>query len=298
MSKIDTLDIFCSKNLSGKIAFNKFNIDDAHITGTNFDTPLIFDDLTFSNLGFDYFTNESSLQLIDVRSSENKPTKLKIENTHMGKAQFLSTNFRTFTLVTIENVNLTQISSSLVTWFEMKQLDPNVNGSQDFYKKRRELFRQLKYAMEQQGDRIQSLVFKQYEMISYRREINSFPVHTLGERFIMCVNRSNDYGQNWWRPVLLTLGFTAIFYYFITIIQSPQIGSLEISRQGIANLSCSLSKNFGVFFQMMNPAHPTDIISEGNKEIYRTSNFLDFIYRIILSYLIFQTISAFRKYVK
>jgi len=151
--------------------------------------------------------------------------------------------------------------------------------------------------MEKQGDRIQSLEFKQYEMIAYRNALN-LSKGKIGERLIMWVNRSNSYGQNWWKPVLWAIGITALFYFLITTAQSPDINGVEFSRNGANRLWSTLWKNLGVFFQMLNPVHLIDKMSEGAQEINKMTYFLDYLYRIIISYLIFQTISAFRKYVK
>jgi len=196
----------------------------------------------------------------------------------------------------IHDSNLVDISASSIKWFEYKQVNQHAKTIED-HKQKRELFRQLKFAMEKQGDKIQSLVFKQYELIAYRQELHS-SIGRYDEKFIMLLNRSNSYGQNWWKPVLWAIGFTSLFYYLITIFQSPEISGMDFSGAGVSHLWYILWKNFGVFFQMLNPVHIIDKISEGAQYISKMTYFLDYLYRIILSYLIFQTISAFRKYVK
>jgi|GEM_PF-2301565 hypothetical protein len=315
LSTIANVNINCSRQLTGEISLQNFIITDTQIKGINSDASIIFDNVQFVKLSLSNFTNNGNLQFINISPIDSPDTKLLIENSHLGKTQFASTNLANFSSILIENSNLTDISASTTKWFSLTQLRANWPKKKWFKtfrmavpvsmralylhhcRQQRELFRQLKFAMEKQGDRIQSLEFKQYEMIAYRNALN-LSKGKIGERLIMWVNRSNSYGQNWWKPVLWAIGITALFYFLITTAQSPDINGVEFSRNGANRLWSTLWKNLGVFFQMLNPVHLIDKMSEGAQEINKMTYFLDYLYRIIISYLIFQTISAFRKYVK
>jgi hypothetical protein len=293
---INNIRIDCSRKLTGEISMQNFKPVNTYINGINSDASIIFNNFLMEKLTLSDFTNSGGLQFIGMSTSHNNNSSLVIENSNIGKTQFSSTNFSNFNSILIRDSNLVDISTSSIKWFEYEQINQRAETIEDFTQKR-EIFRQLKYAMEKQGDRIQSLVFKQYEMIAYRQELHS-STGRYDEKFIMLLNRSNSYGQNWWKPVLWAIGFTALFYYLLTISQSPEISGIDFTRGGVSHLLDVLWKNFSVFFQILNPVHVIDKINEGAKDISKMTYLLDYFYRIILSYLIFQTISAFRKYVK
>jgi hypothetical protein len=294
-SRINRLHINCSRNVSGNLRFEAIEIPNLSLMGINTDASIIFSHVLFQTVKLSDFTNLGMLQFVHVGTISNETSHFIIARADLGKTQFSNVSFTDFTM-SINDSDITNILSSSVKWFHYKQLNENIH-TQENYLQKREIFRQLKFAMEKQGDRIQSLVFKQYEMIAYRQEVHASKGRW-DERFIMLVNRSNSYGQNWWKPILWAIGITVLFYYFITIAQSPDINGIQLSGVGASRLGNVLWKNFGVFFQMLNPVHLIEKINEGAQEISKMTYFLDYLYRIILSYLIFQTISAFRKYVK
>jgi hypothetical protein len=323
---MEKLLIDASKKLKGELIFNSLNIKRANISGANYDASIIFSNVKFQRLNLEYFTNYCKFQLIDVDSDNTKNASLYIKNSFLGNSQFANVNFLNFNDIIIENSDLSQISTSNVTWFteeNVKQYEINLNGDKkkglklqgieiqksvyELYKKntlnaikqRRELFRQLKYALEKQGDKIQSLVFKRYEMSALKMELRLTRNWWHYERWILRLNQSNDFGQNWFKPVLWTLAITLFFFCLITIIQSPNYiwsSQLLIDSDSLGEIFSFWWKNKIKLIQLFSPVQLLDKLYDKTEDIYSIVYFLFYLHKIILSYLIFQIVSAFRKY--
>ena len=124
-------------------------------------------------------------------------------------------------------------------------------------------------------------------MTAYREELKHKKEKNLEDQFTMFVNQSNDYGQSWLLPSILAVTITFMFYCFLIILVEP-------ASTGFVFYEYSY-----VFFNLFNPLHTLDkLFPETNIPFSLPVNALDFIYKIVISYLIFQTVSAFRKHIK
>lgn len=308
---INKIEINCSKLLTGEIIFNNLIVTNTKLQGANFDASLIFNNVKFQVLNLYYFSNYGKLQFVDVAPTKAvDETKLLMQNSYLGKAQFLNMDLKSFNIIRISNCDLTEISTSNVQWFELNQLNPHISDrksyksqlkdegiSQILHKRNREVFRQLKFAMEKQGDRIQYLVFKQYEMTCFKKELQLSESWNNGNRFIMFINQINDFGQNWWRPASLAIILAIIFSFLLIISQ-------KISWHPAENLS-DVKRTFEIFWQnvkvipqLLNPAFSLADIFGKDVIIKGTTYWIGIFYRIIFAILIFQSITAFRKYSK
>lgn len=330
--KINEIKIPSTIQLKGLIKFNGLLADKIELSGNNQYADIIFHNTFTKSLHFNNFSNYSGLQFQNLHAISDSNADLNINNSYLGKTQFLNCYFNGFNSVEIEDSILFEIISSCTKWFELKDLNKSLyqkkrkkikflksiweelvynyktnsifkkpfyskfrtifknnwsdikfrkqlRGEQD--RKLREIFRQLKFAMEKQGDRVQALEFKKYEMVAFRKELKSSKFFLHWDRIIMFFNRSNSYGQNWYKPVVFTLLSNLIFYFFIT-------NSLDINWK----------TNFSGYWRLLNPAHYQDKIFDSVSNFNCSASFWDLVQRIFVSYFIFQTVSAFRKYIK
>ena len=285
-SKINQLII--SGFLKGRINFTNFIIKEAEITRSNADTQILFNHVKFSKLIFNYFTKSGELQFLNMESTGENDTSLEIIYSYLGKAQFLNASLDSFSTIRIEHSILSEIITSNVKWFSPEKLNqPLKNKNLDHLKNIRELFGQLKYAIEKQGNTIQALDFKRHEMSAYKNELDLKWKKNIKDWFVMFVNQSNDYGRDWTLPVVLAATVTFMFYCFLIIIVEPVSTDWAFYDYGY------------VFFNLLNPLHTLDkLFPDTNIPNSFLVNALDFIYKIVISYLIFQTVSAFRKHIK
>ena len=168
-------------------------------------------------------------------------------------------------------------------------------------KTNREVFRQLKYAATKQGDAVQSLVFQGDEMNQFNKELEcySFQWKRVGNKLMMTFNRSNDYGNNWVKPVLLLFCINIIFFVLITIAQSG-LFNWRIARN-LDDLSKTwevLWENNGAYWNILNPVRKLSDVYKNKGPYDGTTIFWDCFDRLVLSYFLFQIVSAFRKYSK
>jgi hypothetical protein len=253
----------------------------------------------------------------------NSP-ELNITNSYLGNTQFLSTDLKSFDSINIKNSDVTQISASCVKWFDKENIEKNsnqvkLNWNKKFtfwlqslvcnvdesdlmlneYRLRREVYRQLKFATEKNGDRIQSLIFKEYEMDSYRKELRLSRKVIDNDRFITWSNLSNNHGQNWVKPVVFSVIFTFVFYVILIVAQSNKLYFSPARNFIDFKITYSeLRENLRVFPQLFNPTRAVDKLFPSANYISGYVYTIDYLQRLVLAYFIYQTISAFRKFSK
>jgi hypothetical protein len=139
--------------------------------------------------------------------------------------------------------------------------------------------------MERQANRIQALQFKQYEMQAYKEELKRTKRFYNRERIVLWANQSNNHGQNWVKPILLATGFSFILISFILFSVSGEWWSFEAIVEHIQH-----------YPRMMNPAFSLENIFGGDNTFSFWTNFWALLQRVLMSFFIYQTVVAFRKY--
>lgn len=326
LHEIEKINIDTTKKLKGEISFSGFDIKSLKITGNNYDSNIIFDNNSFVSVLFERFTNFGTVQFNNARASSraDEPKVFSFLNSHLGKTLFTNVSFEKFDTVSINNSNFTEITASNVIWFELNQLDVpdglddtknlqtlwksikfliyNVESSDDklqHYRRKRELFRQLKHSMQQQGNQIQSLVFKQYEMNFFTQEMRLSRKVYDKDRLIMEFSRTNSHGQNWIKPLIWLLGLTVLFGFWLFVIFSPDLTS-TISFKA-ADIKFTFSEfwyNKKIITQILNPTHSLSDIFGNKISFSGWLHGVDILYRVIYAFFVFQIIAAFRKFIK
>jgi hypothetical protein len=246
-----------------------------------------FANLKVHRLELRYFINQGQVWFDGVmfrdacKTGKKAGPTLVIEHTDLGKTRFHDMDFTKIDTIEIASSELMQVESSNTTWFSSAQLrergkDGNLkqmsNGAT------RHLFRQLKHAMIQQGNRIDQLYFQAVEMDAYRRSL------TLRKNFadviiLMIGKYTNNFGTNYILPIIWIIAVAVV-----TFVCSARI-------QGLA-----LRNVWGGLFVVLNPAHPLDYLVPKDK-ISNAFMAVDFVGRVLISILIYQLIAPFRKFV-
>lgn len=299
------LKIKCSPKLNGYLYFKRTTFYEIELTGTNTYANIEFADSITSNLVFESFNNDSTLNFSQLFAPLSGDSQIFIQRSNLGKAAFLGCRLSSFKQIRPIESTLTNIITANVSWFTPKQLDDAISR-QDI----REFYRQLKHAMEQQGDRIQALEFKRLEMRFYRLELATYGLwgllrtrnwEMLGNRAVMFLNRSNDYGLNWLKPALLALGFTLGYSLLITISLEPTLSWTPARNLAEITHTLQVCTQHGYrFFVLLDPTARMADINSGqySGQPPAAAYFWAYMQKITLTYLIFQTVSAFRKYLK
>ena len=291
-----------SKQLEGALYFNSTNIVKAKISGDNYNSNIVFNHSNFNELIFDFFYNYSTLSIISAKSfGEN--SSLTMAHSNLGKTHLFNVFLNTFDKISIYNSVLTEIITANVKWFEDNRLNPEISVSQHTFEQRKEIYRQLKFALEKQGNRISSLRFKALEMKTFKQEtfikVKWYKRIFSVDRFVLWLGQTNNFGLNWFKPVLLAIGFSLFFHFLIIVGISDELSySFNFSCQSLETTWKTYRENLSSLPQLMNPTHLLSRIYPNNTNLTFDVHLLDYLLKLILAFFIFQTVSAFRKYVK
>lgn len=332
---INEITLIASSKMQGDISLSHLHVGEIYLKGINTKATIKFDDIHVNRLTVDHFYNYSQVVLLGVRASylewfkdintgDGKTIKDLIESrvsfTHsnLGKTHLYSFNFESFKKTDIYNSILSEIIVSNVRWFDPRSLglvDLKVwlKGAKKQKKKitkqdtvaidllsRREIFRQLKYACDKQGDRVQALAFQKWEMNYYRKYLQVIDDKNWDDRFILWSSLSNDYGQSWFKALWVGLIFTFLFYIPIVLLASEKV-NVSCLASNWSEITLTFREVFNqlyVFILLLNPTHSLDKIFPNIESVSHWIYLFDFLFKVITAYFIFQIISAFRKYVK
>ncbi len=333
---VEELNIEFSSKLTGSMLFQNLDVGTVILSGYNTAAKLTLKQLHVNQVKINGIINEGGLIFSNLRASltdwleeTNNNIKKKsafyIDDANLGKAQFFQTNFRSFEKLVFHNVILTEISMSLVTWFTKEQLeDGQVAQSLNGFKavlasknkimvenqrksllatlnSRKEIYRQLKYASQKQGDTPLSLEFQRYEMEYYQQIIKYQKPRKWSEYLILWSSKSNNFGQSWLKAFVFLVVFSFLSYLPIGFLTSENLDyskfASSCSEIGL-NLRIIFCDNFKSWFVLLNPAHRVSDLAKADGLITGWVYFWDILSRIVVAYFIFQMVSAFRKFSK
>jgi len=282
-------------NSSGTFQVNNIKTKSICLEGFLTKSYLILENITVDNFTIRSFSNKSIFKINSLKAN-SLDSMLEISKSNLSNSEFQNTNFDRFSQIVISESNISELKTSNVVWFKQTKL----STEKQLLGNKREVFKQIKYSLERQGDRINALDFKNYELSAYRKELFSgipwFKIPFEKERFILLISWwSNNFGLNWWRPVWLAL-VLGLITWFLVVIGISESMSLSFDSTRLQETLDEFGAYFNKFFSYMNPTHS---LSRMFPETYISWKVyaVDYIFRIILAYLIVQTVTAFRKYI-
>ena len=315
------LVIGCSNLLAGNLLFEKTDINELEISGTNVTASLNFSNCGLKMVHIDNFINQGKLYFADVESSGRDGSLFSIAKTSLGTSIFLNVNLLHFEKIIIKHSSLTDILFTDVAWFNPQQLNPidtfmdnvTVDINSEFkkskkdyrqwklYQTNREVYRQLKYTAAKIGDIVRSLSFQAEEMTLYKKELEYYKEigRFSGNKAMMWANQSNNYGNAWIKPVWILLLLNLGFFLVITILQSGKYYLWpSFNKEDAAATWSLISAHFDAYWSILNPIRRLVDVFPDQKHFSAWTVFWDYLDRLTVSYFIFQIVSAFRKYSK
>ena len=241
---------------------------------------------------FDGCNNFSTLIFSNIKAL-GEETSIRIVESNLGKACFYNFNFNSFNIISIETSLVYEIQTANVVWFTPDKFSDFTDT-----KNRKEVFRQLKLSSEKQSNKIEALMFHAWEMNEYKKELKSIESFWGINRFILWISQTNDFGQNWKKPIwifaFITLGFYPFFVVGIT--KNLSYCTINLSCHCLYNTLNELYCHLNIISQLLDTTHSlSKIVTE---EIKGCTYWIDYFYTTILVFFIFQTISAFRKFLR
>jgi hypothetical protein len=294
---IEKLTIPFTSKIKGVLKFSDCEISETNLSGVNEYSKLIFKKITFENLNVIDFTNFSDITF--VNSKGNNQSCFEITNSDLGITKFNDFSFKSFPKLKIGNSVFNKIICSNIEWFEEEQLVSDFDQSQKSksYKNKREIYRQFKQVLKSNGNAIDSLAFQAKEIQYYRKELLKSGNYSLGDRIIMLVNMTNNYGLSWTKATGIILVITLFFYLLLSVLISPNfLFKFSCDYEDIVSTLKYFWENNNLFVQLLNPTRRFSVVY-GTENINNLVYWLDILHRIVLSIFIFQIIKAFRKFV-
>lgn len=268
----------------------------------------IIDELYFNGIGVE---KTAKLMFHNVTVNE----QLVFENSILDYTEFHSCNFKNAIHV-ITNSRYDNTLFINIEWFEKiytrrnrrkrfydkyvrKKIVPRFKRTKflgidkriQFFFRREfyEAYREYKLNMSRVQNRPDEIYFKAKEYNAKFWQM-SWSRKNIGDKLILILNGiSNNHGEKWLRPIFLIFLFGYIFFYlFITN------SSLACNAPSGSSL---VFENYSAYLRFLNPTHDLYLL-DGHKqvELKDIAVVWDLIFRVISSYLIVQTVMAFRKY--
>jgi len=295
-NEIDELKLPMTSKLQGVIKFNECVFKSSELSGVNEHVKLIFKKTVFKSLKIEDFSNLSDVTFSNSKGSADGV--LEIIDSDLGNTKFNEFSFKSFKTITIVNAFLNKIISTNIIWFDDKQLEVDRNSKNkgsEFYRNKREIYRQIKQALRSEGNQIDSLTFQAREMQAFRNELKSSGKnYKRSDKVIMTVSRTNNFGLSWWKPTWIIILITFGFYLFMLPLFSNEINyTIARSWNDVSKTLFELYNNFQVFWQLFNPTRRfTSTYGEIDSGWLQ---FLDLFQRMVLGIFIYQIITGFRR---
>lgn len=212
---------------------------------------------------------------VETTSKQNK--LFQIDNTSIGKTDFQSLNLDSFEMVKMFDNIFSEIDYTNIQWKKEVEVGQFGTSKNTEIAKKRDTYRTLKNVAQRNNDHPQALIFYQKEMENHW-QITKWKKE-FGNKLTLAFNKiTNNFGLNWWMPLLWLSGLSIIFYSLL-------LYSLD--------MPFNVLWHWNDFLYFLNPLHKSEFISSSWDFC---SNLIDFIFRIITGLLLYQTAQAFRKY--
>lgn len=262
----------------GNILFENINAF-INISGINFGN-INFRNFSAHNLIIDNFQNKGIVSFSNIIDTE----LLVISNSIVGNTEFTGTDIDLFKEVIITDSNLAGINFSNHPFkIRSSTSDPKygygISDKTKWNSNLKTVFHQLKKASANKGDTDASIKYQalEYKYLKREKRFLSF------DKVLLSLNQiSNNFGQSWSRGVFFTLFTGLLFFKIYTLVNGLNYEN---------NLFWS---NYIIYIS----SFPKLELENVPDTINWQSSLVVWLSRIFISYGIFQTISAFRKYGK
>lgn len=314
---INDLSLHCN-NISGTIFITNENtkVNNLNISHLSRDMMLFLENIHVNSISISSFhsSNRFKIQCVRAFPIQNKESEFKIQNSDFGSAGFSSVDLSEFDVVNIRDSYLSDTNFVNVIWpkdiysFEQNgnvlEKHINANGTvnckkincKKYYRKNRDVYRQLKYASNKFGDTITAYDFLAKELKTYRRYLHSSRNlkkrkerwYRRSELWNLAINEASSYhGTNWIQAVLVTLLLTWTSFTIYCWLIGYRFGS-DWGK---------FWELFSYSFEFLNPIRRHATLADEHT-IPPLARIVDYLSRILIAYMVYQTVAAFRKFGK
>ncbi|WP_207494894.1 hypothetical protein [Aridibaculum aurantiacum] len=305
------------------VSGNKSKIERLDFFQYSASVSLSVEDVSVNSISFYRYRNEKSLRLSNLKSFEtDHPSQFSVVESYLGKAEFYSINFEEFRSINfldahfvdtifvnarfsnsinaykgrlvgkseeeralIKKIKLLEQKRSVFRkWFKRPSYDPSIIA---YYEKKREILRQLKYALSKQGDTINEQRFHSLEMKAHDRSL-TWRKNFWTKLIIKASSWTGDFGQSIWRPFLFLLAGHLLLFYLLLLCGMFSHFYFSWAQRTMDGFWLG----FHEYFKLINPLRKTDETFAGGFIL------VDILMRVWASYMIYNIIRASRRFIK
>lgn len=286
-------NLYLRKIIRAEKPFEWYDYENNIITQIDLDQELLSKIFEQRKRQYDELRSNYLKQCKNLEGVTNKPT-IRISQSSLGKTEFNDCPLADFRF----EFNNSKITDCFVSGDSIPTKNVHVFGKEtnsiEEHQQKASFFNQFKKIFEAQGDIYHATQFQAkwadeqrnlLELIHQKEK--SWFNSTFSDLWILRLNRwSNIHGESWPRAFgwILVLGLVFYLPYLYSIGRRFTPGKFDFNL-------------IGYYFEFLNPAHKFNFINEGNIANGLTV-FIDVVWRIIVAYLIYQFIAAFRKHTK
>lgn len=295
------------KNNLTKTIFVKNSFFNKFIMRGVADSFVNIEHLHSSFISFEEF-NSKEFKFYDITA--NNPTKsiIQLFNSNFTNTHFNKVNFKSFKTVNFYRCYIEEIKFSSTIFPENIESVKNIlnieNKENDYFEMQYEIFRQLKSSSIKNNNQVQALEMHK----KMHTSISKFKKTSKQDKFILCLNSiSNKHDTSIYHPFRLMFS-SLIFLWFLYCFFLPNrpfiIGWDGINEfmRNINNFIIFTFENFKVLVIIANPVHNIsnlqDLLPNKNLHLTDMNYVISYFSRIIIAWLSYQFISAFRKFGK
>lgn len=232
--------------------------------------------------------------LITIRKSDVPFTAtfvtIAFNSSTLGKSDFILCDFSNGRLE-FENSKISEVFLSQTDFPKVVYNNGKIDPAQA-----RLAFGQLHTTFLKQGDTVRALEYQSREIEAHYNQLKGKGGINLTRVNLWLNKISNDFGRNWGRGILFTLGLGVLFFYLLVI-------STKEYELGFGFPVFCDGRLVAAFVKYMNPIRflETDTLFKGSLNqpfatLSGVSYILDMVGRILITYGIYQTIQAFRRF--
>lgn len=283
--QIERFSIFFNPEFTGSINLYKISVGLLYLNGFNKSCNINLFEVIIREINCALFTNTGYIKVTSLELQAS--SKLHLYESVLGMTELFNINFNLFNDIIIINSSIKDIVPINVTWCE--KIKTGVENEKVNYFQLREIYRQLKNVMIGNNDKVEELRFHKLEMQAYHRQLQD-EKDKLEDKFIMRTNYlSNNHGLSFGRAFLWLFCLSLLIFNLNKLLLGYNSFNSSLIFTDLGNwiLSINPVRKFSDVYHQYNTSWKAGL-----------AYFLDIFFRIIYSYLIFQFISAFRKYVK
>lgn len=245
-----------------------------------------------------YFRNltvQLGANLYDIKPfrADSEETKLEIHKSNLDKFWFDNISFDEYSIISLYRNKFGQTTITACDFpckykeFEKIHTVENIHypekKDKNYFKTRYETFLQLKKQLETSGNFYEA---QKFQAISNEALKNIENLPYWDKKILQINSLSNNHGLSIKQPFIGTIIFSIIFYILYLWSLDRMFNNNDIDWNLI-----------GYYFSFLDITHRIDFLVE-KKELNGLSVTIDYLNKILIGFLIYQFITAFRKYGK